>query len=729
MSPVEQLEDRLVLSITDLTQLALLFPAHSGPTHLYLNFDGWHDTTHSIAAFSGTNQDIQEILFRTAEIYAPFDVQVSRMFGDGIRDQSSNGNTTIFIGANSANVDPTGAKYPYAFTPWYSEDYPGINKGDQHQPNSDLYDVAWVDPVGQKANSTSWITVWSDAQISRYVAHEAGHTFGLAHTLTGSTSDLMSYDAPEQFFANHTFSITDLNFNGTQTVSDPTQQPEWQGTAIITQNSFTYLQAVLGPRPSDGTFHVADTGVVDPGLQAIRPLASTLSVGSNDLGSIHSAGDYDVYRFDSSATESIHINLLPTRNRALIPVLLIHDKSGNLIQLMNGTWNASFGDYEVHSVLPFTAGQSYFLVVGSENGTASSGSGSYDLSIDVPTELIGRALQSGQLWVGSTSGSSFACSMLATWNTAVTWVDVVTGDFNGDGKTDLAGRSLQTGQWWVALSNGTGFTSTLWTTWSTGVTWTNVKVGDFNGDGKMDIAGRALESGQWWVARSTGTSFANSLWATWNTTVTWVDVSVGDFTGDGKADIAGQARELGQWWVAQSNGASFTNRLWATWSTGVTWADVNTGDFNGDKKTDIVGRALNLGQWWIGLSTGTSFASTLWTIWNTAVTWVDIKIGDFNGDGNSDIIGRVQQSGQWWVAYSNGASAFANVLFASWNPAVHWVDVQVGDFNADGRDDITARDLAAGNWWTSLSNGTTGVTSLWATWNTGIAWVDVRTGL
>jgi hypothetical protein len=130
----------------------------------------------------------------------------------------------------------------------------------------------------------------------------------------------------------------------------------------------------------------------------------------------------------------------------------------------------------------------------------------------------------------------------------------------------------------------------------------------------------------------------------------------------------------------------------------------------------------------VGFSSGSSFPTTFWGAWSTAVTWVDVKIGDFNGDGNSDIIGRVQQSGQWWVAYSNGSSAFANVLFASWSSAVQWLDVQVSDFNADGRDDITAREAAAGNWWTALSNGTTGMTSLWTTWSTGDTWADVHTG-
>src|SRR6266568_839482 len=308
-----------------MTQLALLFPTHVGPTHLYLNFDGWHDSTHSVAAFTGTYQDVQDILFRTSELLSSFNVQVSRISGDGNYDQGTNGNTTIFIGANSANVDANGLKYPYGFTPWMFEDFPNSKKGDQHQPNSDPYDIAFVDPVGHNANSTAWTVVWSDARISQIIGHEAGTTFGLAHTLTSGTPDLMSYDSSEYYYANHTSPITDLNFTGTQTVPDPTQQPIWQGTNLLTQDSFTYLKAVLGLRSSDGAYHVSDANSIDPSLTQARPLSSSvasISLGSPISGIVTSPGDYVVYRFDAHASESVTISLTTPANQKLNPVIL-----------------------------------------------------------------------------------------------------------------------------------------------------------------------------------------------------------------------------------------------------------------------------------------------------------------------------------------------------------------------------------------------------------------------
>src|SRR5439155_85763 len=153
---------------------------------------------------------------------------------------------------------------------------------------------------------------------------------------------------------------------------------------------------------------------------------------------------------------------------------------------------------------------------------------------------------------------------------------------------------------------------------------------------------------------SNGSAFTMSVWETWSTGVTWADVQVGDFNGDGKADIVGRYAEGGDWWVALSNGSGFTAARWDTWSTGATWADVKVVDFNGDGKADIVGRASVVPQGGVGggtteenghcslalLTSGNAFTTTLWDTWSTSVSWVDIQVGDFNGDGKADITGR-----------------------------------------------------------------------------------------
>jgi hypothetical protein len=347
-----------------------------------------------------------------------------------------------------------------------------------------------------------------------------------------------------------------------------------------------------------------------------------------------------------------------------------------------------------------------------------------------PTSLVGRDAATGQWWVGLSSGSSFTNVLAGAWDPSATWMDVQTGDFNGDGREDIIGRDLHTGAWWVGLSDGHGhFTTTLWDVWSPAVHWVDVKVGAFTGDGQLAIAGRVQEDGSWWVGRSTGTSFVTSRWGAWSPAVPWEDVRVGDLTGSGKADLLGRTPN-GQWWAALSSGASFTNTLWTTWAPdlpNLTWADVQLVDVNGDGKADLVGRWLQTGQWWVSLSAGSVAGSTqLWDIWSPAVTWVDVHVGDFTGDGKAALVGRDLASGTWWVDTSTG-TVFADRVWARWSPAVTWADVQVGDFNADGRVDIAGR-APDGSWWVGLSSGSSFVTTRWGGWYPGLTWADVHTG-
>ena len=333
-----------------------------------------------------------------------------------------------------------------------------------------------------------------------------------------------------------------------------------------------------------------------------------------------------------------------------------------------------------------------------------------DFNGDGREDVIGRHAVSGEWWVSlsDATGNTGKNIYWGRWSPTANWTSVMVGDFNGDGRDDVVGRVASTGEWWIMRSNaaGTGSSNLYWGKWSPNVTWTDIRVGDFNGDGKDDVAGRVATSGEWWVARTNfnGAASTNVYWGKWSPNVNWTTVQVGDFNGDGKADLAGRVATTGEWWLARTNtsGLGSTNVLWGKWAPTVSWTNVQVGDFNGDGRADLVGRVSTTGDWWVALANGNGSGTTnqLWTNWATTTTYTDIRVGDFNGDGKSDIVGRAALTGTWRLAQTNPKGVGAtNVNYAQLGLTSGWVNTMVGDFNGDGKTQIVSRRQPTGQWY------------------------------
>jgi hypothetical protein len=255
-------------------------------------------------------------------------------------------------------------------------------------------------------------------------------------------------------------------------------------------------------------------------------------------------------------------------------------------------------------------------------------------------------------------------------------VNVIKGDFNGDGKAD------------IALVGG--------------VYGNNVAVYFSNGDGTFNV-----------------TNFPAPLLAS-NVNNPGVKIVTGDFNGDGKTDIALIG---GTGWntvvVAFSNGdgsfnvTNVANPFLAAVATQA--GQILTGDFNGDGKTVI---ALLGGKGWGSVVTAFSNGDGSFSVKNVANSFLasvatqatQIATGDFNGDGKTDI---ALLGGKGWntvpVAFSNGDGSFsvknvANPFLAA--VATQGAQILTGDFNGDGKTDIV---LIGGPGWTTVpsafSNG------------------------
>ena len=209
-----------------------------------------------------------------------------------------------------------------------------------------------------------------------------------------------------------------------------------------------------------------------------------------------------------------------------------------------------------------------------------------------------------------------------------------------------------------------------------------------------------------------GYAIPNGLWIT------------GDFNADGKMDVfhAVQNSNYAHVWTSSGNGnyAVSTFRPWPGYA--VPNGQWISGDFNGDKRTDVL-HVVNNADYvhiWMSNGNGTFDVKTFRPWVGYAIPNGVWKVGDFNNDGKADIFHAVQGgSGYAHTWFSNGNGTFNVTTFKPWNgyaiPNGLW---EVGDFNADGRDDIfhAVQGADYAHTWFSNGNGTFNVTTF-KPWN------------
>jgi len=315
-----------------------------------------------------------------------------------------------------------------------------------------------------------------------------------------------------------------------------------------------------------------------------------------------------------------------------------------------------------------------------------------------------------EIVVSRTTGSTLTNSPVGTLPAGVTWVNHVSGDFDGDGRADIASQT-DAGAWWVTTTPASG--PSVPRLWATLAVFQFATVGDFDADGRDDIAVRNETNGSWRVLTSTGSTFTSSRFGRWNADLTWSNVLAGDFTADGRTDIVGQ-RSDGAWVVAASTGTSFASTVWTYLSIGQFGT---IGDFNDDGRDDVAVRNPVNGSWRVLSSSGTGFTPLKFGSWDPAASWSNVRAGDFNGDDRTDLVGQ-RADGTWFVSTS-GASGFTT---SGWTVLSIGQFATVGDFNADGLDDVAVRNPANGAWRLLSSDGASFTSSRFGEWPSAKAW-------
>jgi RHS repeat-associated protein len=270
-------------------------------------------------------------------------------------------------------------------------------------------------------------------------------------------------------------------------------------------------------------------------------------------------------------------------------------------------------------------------------------------------------------------------------------------DYNNDGRIDIL-TSIYLGAtpyWHITLGSDSGFSGTL----NTGVVaydmspsmfGLDARCADLNGDGWDDIVFSSVDNNGGVYFRVNYRNPAGSFHA--STTLqtdgdpngmnpSHLGLFIGDptkrpmdFDGDGIADLL--AEGLLNQWMFTSGGVGAPIYDYEVRST------ARVGDVNGDGKGDVVWRS-SAGVFGIGYGNGTDHFTNV-SGPSSAGFYPNLELLDWNGDGKDDLLLYSPSTATSWLAYSNGETFLAPV-----NTGM--IIGSRADFNGDGLDDTLLR--------------------------------------
>lgn len=275
-------------------------------------------------------------------------------------------------------------------------------------------------------------------------------------------------------------------------------------------------------------------------------------------------------------------------------------------------------------------------------------------------------------------------------------LDVVLGDFNGDGKLDVALTAVGQSLVYVLIGNGDGsFQKAKSYPGSPSLHAYGLAAGDFNKDGKLDLVvsdGGDVAAVSLLFGNGDGTFQAPVPCSAGPAPTT---VAVGDFNNDGNLDIAtaslsgGPANKGGVAVLVGNGDGTFQSSV--LYSAGVAPNSVVVGNINGDTSLDIAaGTTGSIVAVLLGNGDGT-FQKPIRN--SIGVNPHYVGLGDFNGDGKLDVVATLENrntdTNKVIIALGNGDGSLKTPLTITSPPRPQ--ATAIADFNLDG-----ALDLAIG---------------------------------
>jgi hypothetical protein len=218
------------------------------------------------------------------------------------------------------------------------------------------------------------------ADTAKIIAHEAGHTFGLGHTLSagdGSPEDIMRYDHSSQWlFGDASLPLTSENRGGGSTSVVPAWGDRQVGRIRVanllqTQDSYRILMATLGARPADdygNVMHSYNSAVASPPEQLTSTSDPSATVTNTRFGTIDRHGDFDVFTYTCQREEKLTIEVSSGAFLGLqSPEILVYSEQLNYVNQFSSV-SDGFGTVSI-TIEPYITQRITFVVGGRDGDT------------------------------------------------------------------------------------------------------------------------------------------------------------------------------------------------------------------------------------------------------------------------------------------------------------------------------------------------------------------------